>query len=83
MFGILSAFDRPLQGMKNMEDVKCCKNDHNNPNVVEKGDYKHARDVCVAFLAYLLKPLQDASKELYICSMGKSVIGWTTRNVTP
>ncbi len=84
MFGILSAFDRLLLGMKNMEDVKCCKNDHNNPDVVvEKGDYECARDVYVASLAYLLKPLQDTSKELYIRSTGKSVLGWTTRNVTP
>jgi hypothetical protein len=84
MFDVLSAFDKLLKGMKNMEDVQCCKNDHNNSDVsVKKGNYECARDVCVASLAYLLKLLQYASKELYMHSMGKSVLGWITRNITP
>ncbi len=45
------------------------KEDANNAHVAEhKCEYEPNRDACVASLAYLLKPLQDATKELYVNS---------------
>ncbi|KAH9550855.1 hypothetical protein CY35_10G093600 [Sphagnum magellanicum] len=49
-----------------MEDVDLSYDeDHDNVNaVVEKGEYELARDANAASIAYLLKPLEEASKQL-------------------
>ncbi len=47
--------------MQNMEDLKVSKNDvgNNVEVVVEKGEYERQRDMNVASIVYLLKPLKD------------------------
>jgi hypothetical protein len=56
--------------MESMElEVPKQKEDANNAHVVKhKCKYECNRDVCVGSFTYLLKPLQDTTKELYVDS---------------
>ncbi len=49
-----------------MEGIYFCENeDHNNVHVVvEKGEYKLAKDAHVASIAYLKRPLKETIEQL-------------------
>lgn len=60
--------------MHNSEDT-ITSNEDNSPNtnvpayINKKGDYERSRYAHVASLAYLLKPLQNVTNELYGCNI--------------
>ncbi len=56
--------------MQNMEDLEVSKDDADNnvEVVVEKVEYEHQRDANVVSITYLLKPLEDMSRQLYVHS---------------
>jgi hypothetical protein len=58
-----------MESMELKDIVPKQREDANNAHVAEHTcEYERNRDACVASLAYLLKPLQDALKELYVDS---------------
>jgi hypothetical protein len=61
--------------MEGMEDVDFFQgSNHNNVGVAveEKGKYELARDMHVASIAYMRKPLEDALQSLYVHSISNA-----------
>jgi hypothetical protein len=57
-----------MESMELEDIVPKQREDANNAHVQHKCKYECNMDVCVGFLTYLLKPLQNTTKELYVNS---------------